>query len=394
MDDLHKPLGLSNDEEPNRPWIKPAMGAAAVCLTSLAAYVFIDARQATKTIVALNETVTVESKQKPNKQATKKSDASESEALPLDENGEIDYSKMKPLSPLEPAEVIDPQPKKQPVKPAFVPKKLAKKSASDWLPVPDLIEKSEFGPLPKVSSGNVRPLDAYSRSSGMIGANRVALVIGGLGLSQTGTQQAIEDLPSNITLGFSPFGNSLQRWMQKARKQGHEVILQLPMEPLGYPTIDPGPRTLNSKVPRGENLKNLRWSLARMTNYPLVMNYLGAGMSNKSGTMRPLLKEIRNRGLGYIDDGSVRASQIINIAKDISLPHIKGSVVIDAVREEAKIRASLRNLEALARQKGFALGTATAFPQTVAIIAAWVEEAQKRGILIVPASNLIKDYSP
>ena len=63
---------------------------------------------------------------------------------------------------------------------------------SDWVPLPDLVEKSEFGPLPKISDGDVRPLDAYSQASGMTGANRVAIIVGGLGLSQTGTQSAIK----------------------------------------------------------------------------------------------------------------------------------------------------------------------------------------------------------
>ena len=87
------------------------------------------------------------------------------------------------------------------------------------MPLPDLVEKSEFGSLPRISNSNVRPLDAYSQSSGLTGANRVALIVGGLGLSQTGTQAAIKALPPSISLGFSPFGNSLQRWMQNADRK-------------------------------------------------------------------------------------------------------------------------------------------------------------------------------
>ncbi|MEE9313487.1 MAG: divergent polysaccharide deacetylase family protein [Rhizobiaceae bacterium] len=387
MDDLHKPLGQTEQKTQAIKWQKPAMIVGSICLLSLAAYVFIDARDATKTVVALNDATS--EKTAPITPIKPTADNPQLAPLPLDENGEIDISKMKPLSPLEPLEAI-----KKPVSPVFIPKVKPQKTRASWVPIPDLIERSEFGHLPRVSAGNIRPLDAYSQSSGMIGANRIAIVIGGLGLSQTGTQQAIEDLPASITLAFSPYGNSLHRWMQAAKKGGHEVVLQLPMEPLGYPAINPGAHTLNSKTTKGENLRNLRWSLGRMTNYPLVMNYLGAGMSNKPGAMRPILKEIRKRGLGYIDDGSIRASQVLNIAKDISLPHVRGAIVIDKVREEAKIRSNLRNLEALARQKGFALGSATAFPQSVAIVKAWAEEARKRGILIVPASNLITDYSP
>lgn len=386
MDDLHKPLGQKPEPGKKRNWLLPIFGFLAVGLMSLAAYFFIDARDATKTLVALNDN-DGELSAPTTIPSTKPTDGA---AIESNGNGSLDLSKIKPLSPLLP---LDGDEVPSAPKPAFTPKPTPVKRTPDWVPVPDLVERTEFGPLPRISEGGVRPLDAYSQSSGSVGANRVALIVGGLGLSQTGTQEAIAALPSSVTLGFSPFGNSLQRWMQLARKEGHEVILQLPMEPLGYPTIDPGPQTLTSKADAGENLRNLRWAMGRMTNYPLVMNYLGAGLANNSAVLQPILDEVRKRGLGYIDDGSIQASMAVNLAREMRLPNAQGSLVVDSVRQEQKIKSRLQTLEAVARQRGFAIGSATAFPETISAVAAWTKEAERRGILIVPASNLLKDYA-
>ena len=38
----------------------------------------------------------------------------------------------------------------------------------------------------------------------------------------------------------------LQEQVNKARAGGHEILLQVPMEPVGYPGTNPGPRTLLS----------------------------------------------------------------------------------------------------------------------------------------------------
>ncbi len=76
------------------------------------------------------------------------------------------------------------------------------------------------------------------------GAPRVAIVIGGLGLSQTGTQSAIDKLPPEVELAFASNGNSLDRWMQAARRAGHEILMQVPLEPFDYPNVDPGRNTL------------------------------------------------------------------------------------------------------------------------------------------------------
>ena len=399
MSDLHKPLKPAQTSARPKAWLKPALLLVGISIAGLAAYQFWKQQQSQKTVVAINDPKPAATPSRPegstNPSPTNDNSASDPQANSRIADAEsqtgLDLSKVKPLSPLLPLDGEEAA--KKPPQPTFKPKPQPRSQTSQWVPRPDLIEQSEYGPLPRISDGGMRPLDAYSQSNGTVGANRIAVIVGGLGLSQTGTQQAIRLLPSEITLGFSPFGNSLQRWVQVARREGHEVVLQLPMEPLGYPTIDPGPRTLNSQVETGENLKNLRWSLARMTNYPLVMNYLGAGVSNKSKVMRPILQEVRQRGLGYIDDGTVQVSQALNIARDLSLPHAKGSMLIDTSRNPDSIRAKLKNLESIAKQRGFVIGTASAFPQTVKVIAEWAEEAKRRDILLVPVSNLLTDYS-
>ncbi|MEM9734079.1 MAG: divergent polysaccharide deacetylase family protein [Pseudomonadota bacterium] len=397
MSDLHKPLSAAKPREAKRPslWI-PFIAIAATLLLSISGFWFFWEHRggASKRVAIAEQSDTPEQSQpRTSTQATQQTgqDDESDGAIGINPNGSLDLSKVKKLSPLLPIDQEDGAPEPSP-KPAFVPKTAPANRLSDWVPRPELVEQSAFGPLPKISPTGIRPLDAYSRSSGLIGANRVAIIIGGFGLSQTGSQRAIAQLPSSITLGFSPIGNSLQRWMQTARREGHEVLLQLPMEPLGYPTVNPGPRTLVSTATEAQNRENLHWSLARMTNYPVVMNYLGAGLGTKPEALQLILAEIRRRGLGFIDDGSAQASRAYAMAQEMGIPNAQASIVLDSNRNADQIRAKLNNLEALAKAKGFAIGTASVFPETVAVVAEWAKQAQRRGILIVPASNLIKDY--
>ncbi|MEL7229872.1 MAG: divergent polysaccharide deacetylase family protein [Pseudomonadota bacterium] len=397
MSDLHKPLSAAKPKAPNT--IAKWVPLAAITLTLVIAlsgfWVFIQNRDSAVQRVAINSEADKPASSSPPPNVDPAREAGQTGPgegeIGINPDGTLDLSKVKKLSPLLPIDqedgAADPTPK-----PAFVPKPVPSNPLSDWVPRPDMVEQSAFGPLPKISPGGIRPLDAYSKSSGLIGANRVAIILGGLGLSQTGSQKAIAELPSSITLGFSPIGNSLQRWMQAARREGHEVVLQLPMEPLGYPAINPGPRTLVSSASEAQNRENLHWAMARMTNYPLVMNYLGAGLGTKPEALRPILAEIRRRGLGYIDDGSAQASRTLTLAQEMGIPNAQGSIVLDGNRNADQIRAKLNNLEALAKARGFAIGTASIFPETVAVVKEWAQQAKRRGILIVPASNLIKDY--
>ena len=259
------------------------------------------------------------------------------------------------------------------------------------LPDKALIEPSDTGPLPVRSADGRRPFDVYARPwSGARGA-RVAIVVGGLGVSQTGTQQAIEKLPAEVTLAFASQGNSLGRWMQDARHKGHEIVMQVPLEPFDYPTVNPGRNTLTIAASPEQNLEELRWSLSRITNYTGIMNYMGARFTADAAAMAPVMAELGKRGLAYYDDGSSSRSKAAELALQSGVPYASADAAIDSVRDRGEILKKLDELERIARAKGFAIGVGSAFDVTVDAIAGWAQEAKKRGIEIVPISAVASD---
>ncbi len=259
------------------------------------------------------------------------------------------------------------------------------------IPDPDLIEKTEVGQLPIRAADGRRPFDVYARPwSGTRGA-RVAIVIGGMGVSQTSTQAAIDRLPPEITLGFAPQGNSLSRWAQAARKKGHEILLQVPMEPFDYPRVDPGRGTLIVDATPAANLKVLHDSMGRLTNYAGVMNYLGARFTSEPAALDPIMHDVGERGLLYLDDGTSARSQADALSGANRAPYAAGDIVIDQVQDKKEIMKSLDQLEATARAKGSAIAIGTGFDVTVEAVTEWAKGAQKRGIEIVGVASLARD---
>ena len=259
------------------------------------------------------------------------------------------------------------------------------------LPDRALVEDSETGPLPKRAEDGRRPFDVYARPwSGARGA-RVAIVIGGLAVSQTGTQAALAKLPPEVTLGFASGGNSIGRWMQEGRRKGHEIVMQVPMEPFDYPNVDPGRDTLTVEAAPDDNLRAMRRVLSRTTNYTAVMNYMGARFTADEQALSPIMRELAARGLGYLDDGSSARSRAPELAAQEKMPLAVADTQIDAVQDRAAILKKLDELEATARARGSAIGIGSAFDMTVDAVAAWVNEARMRGIEIVPISAVAND---
>lgn len=251
-----------------------------------------------------------------------------------------------------------------------------------------LIEETAEGKLPIVAPDGTRPVDRYARPWSGARGTRIAIVVGGLGLSQSGTQRALDTLPEDITLAFASSGNSLFRWMPVARRGGHEILLQLPLEPFDYPANDPGRLTLVSEDSAATNLKRLHESLGRMTNYTGVMNYLGGKFLADPDALEPVMKDIMDRGLLFLDDGSSAQSLSGTYAKAFGGPHAFADVVLDQEVSKAAVLKKLDELERIALRKGTAIGVASAFDESIDAVTQWAREAQGRGIEIVGVSVL------
>lgn len=258
------------------------------------------------------------------------------------------------------------------------------------VPLSDLIEPGPYGLLPKIADDGWRPFDAYARPAEAFGTVRIAIVVGGIGINAAGSEMAIARLPGEVSLALAPYGADLSGWAARGREAGHELLLQLPLEPIDFPNSDPGPHTLLADGSPAENIDRLHWLLAQFTTYAGVITYAGGRFLSDREAIAPLLDELAARGLMLIDDGSVRQSNSGEAAAGI-LPFARADMVLDFDISAEAVAAKLAELEALARQRGYAIASASAFPVTIQQIALWAETAVREGIELVPVTSLAND---
>ena len=264
------------------------------------------------------------------------------------------------------------------------------------VPVAALVEKSRFGPLPKIAADGRQPSKIYAKPTphnALPQAGepaRIAILINGLGLSELATSQAINMLPGNVTLAFSPYGRNLQNWVRLSREAEHEVMLQIPLEPFDYPDNDPGPHTLLSNLSPEENLKRLQWLMARFTGYVGITNHMGAKFVSTQSAFLPILEELKSRGLIFLDDGTSARSTASAIARDLGLGFSAAQFVIDATQTPEGIDEALARLETVAHENGLSIGVATSLPFTIERIAQWSRTLSKKGMVLVPISAAIR----
>ena len=264
----------------------------------------------------------------------------------------------------------------------------------DAAPDNRLVERSRYGLLPRVGADRARPFDVYARpifpsSRLKSGSPRIALVVAGLGLNPNGAQTAISRLPAAVTLGFAPYGGTIDQLAADARDAGHETVLQAPMEGFSNPADDAGPHMLKAEASEADNIDALRWLMGSFTGYVAVVNHLGGRFTADKRALAPILSEIAARGLGYLDDGSSPRSVAPDIAATLGMPSARADIEIDANPSPEAIDAALARLIDLARERGAAIGVATASPASIERLARWAAALEAKGVALTPLSALM-----
>lgn len=251
-------------------------------------------------------------------------------------------------------------------------------------PIAGLTQPSPVGPLPVIGTDGRTPYQAYSRPFTSNGKPKVALVMGGLGLNAAATRAAIERLPPAITLSFVAYADGLQAWIDLARANGHEVMIEAPMEPMDAVNNDPGPYALLASANTTETTKRVEWILSRATGYFGVTNYLGGRFLTSDGPMTAFMMSLRQRGLAFVDDGTASKKTLPG------LPRISADTVVDADLSPESIQKQLVLLESTAGQHGQSLGSAFAYPLTLEVVNRWAAGLTARGYQLAPASALAR----
>ncbi len=257
-------------------------------------------------------------------------------------------------------------------------------------PDPALVEETRLGLLPRISPGGRKPWQAYARpfdASNRL--PRIAIIINNLGHSGAATEAAIQRLPGAVTLAFAPYSKRLGQWIALARAAGHEVLLDLPMEPVRYPTRVRGAHTLLTSLTAEQNMSRLHWVLSRVTGYVGVVNQMGSRFTASEPHVLPVLMELRRRGLLFVDSRSALRSVAARVAADLGLPRAVNNRFIDSNASRDAIDARLSSLERIARKRGSAVGIGAPFPVTIDRLARWARGLDARKLTLAPISAVV-----
>lgn len=216
----------------------------------------------------------------------------------------------------------------------------------------------------------------------------IVIVIDDMGLDQSRSRRVL-DLPAPLTLSYLPYARDLQAQTQAARGRGHELMLHLPMEPTSS-ALDPGPNALLTTLAEDAIRRRTAMALDSFTGYVAVNNHMGSRFTTWRPGVETALKEMRARGLAWLDSRTHAQSVGGQVASELGLPHLDRHVFLDDVDQADAVRQQLVETERIARQQGIAIAIGHPHDATIRALAEWLPTLRGKGFAQGPISAALK----
>jgi polysaccharide deacetylase 2 family uncharacterized protein YibQ len=265
-------------------------------------------------------------------------------------------------------------------KPDVLPASLPKPLPFPLLPPEEAIRN----PLPALLARPPAPRRVRRPSRGQ---GCIAIVIDDLGLNEASTRRAIA-LPAAVTLSFLPYGKNLDALTAQAREAGHELLLHVPMEPVGRES--PGPDALYVGLSPDEIRARLTQALARFSGYDGVNNHMGSKFTADRAGMETVMSVLRERDLFFLDSYTNGKSIAADVAREGGVPTETRDIFLDDDPSLAAINAQLARTELVAKRKGYAIAIGHPNSSLLLALEQWLPEAERQGYTVVPVGALAR----
>ena len=255
-------------------------------------------------------------------------------------------------------------------------------------PIQGLSRQTPYGNVPAKAENGDTAFTRYAKPfQTNVNSKSVAIIIGGLGLDAEITTRAILDLPEQVTLSFAAHSPQLQNWIDQARENGHEVLLEIPME--ANDSSDQASNTLIVTDDIAVNTRRLDSLLSKGSGYFAVTNYNGDKFLSRSDVVAPVMNYFSDAGLGFVFDGSFDAVALPALATNGKLPFIDGEMILDEIDNSTLTKSKLDLLSQKALTGSQPIGIGFAYRSTISSVTEWAETTSNQGIVLVPVSHLM-----
>jgi polysaccharide deacetylase 2 family uncharacterized protein YibQ len=253
------------------------------------------------------------------------------------------------------------------------------------------IEEKPRAASPQVAAAAAQPEQAWRRYAvpfrDLNSRPLIAIVIDDVGLDRPHSKRAWE-LPGPLTMSFLPYAKDLREQARDARAHGQELMLHLPMEPVGH--ADPGPNALLVTLGDADLRARVTAALDSFDGYVGVNNHMGSRFTAFKPGMETMLRLLRQRGLLFLDSRTSAQSLGNSLAQEMGVASLTRNVFLDDDMSIDQVRRKLAETEGVARRQGFVVAIGHPHEATLQALSEWLPGVAAKGMALAPITAVLR----
>ena len=216
----------------------------------------------------------------------------------------------------------------------------------------------------------------------------VAIIIDDLGYDIK-IAEKLSQLGAMLTFSILPHSPYQKKIANLSQSKGFETILHLPMEPMEYPSADPGPGTLLTSMTPDQLLDQLEKDLDAVPFIKGVNNHMGSKMTAESSQLYQIFTILKKRDLYFIDSRTTMNTLCKPSSRLFQIPFAQRDIFLDHRQDPKFIRQQIKKLVEIAKQNGQAIGIGHPHMTTYDVLREMLPVLQKE-VQLVPTSKIVR----
>ncbi|WP_052675939.1 divergent polysaccharide deacetylase family protein [Paenibacillus sp. IHBB 10380] len=221
--------------------------------------------------------------------------------------------------------------------------------------------------------------------------HKVAVIIDDFGNGQKGTEEILS-MPVKLTVAVMPFLKTSHSDAELAHKQGHDVLVHMPMEPKQGNVSWLGPGAITSKLSDAEIRKRVEDAIDDIPHAIGMNNHMGSRITGDERIMSIVLQVCKERGLLFVDSRTNYRSVAGKLSAKIGMPAIENNIFLDDVHTRSHITKQLQAVENWAKEHQICVTighVGTQGEKTAAVLKNRIPEMKQR-VQFIGISDLAK----
>lgn len=216
---------------------------------------------------------------------------------------------------------------------------------------------------------------------------KIAIVIDDWGYNLNNLH-ILDRIDSPLTCSVLPALSYSREISEELHRRGREIILHLPMEPHEKYRLEKN--TILTSMDETTIGNVIEQDLINVIYAKGVSNHMGSLATENARTMEIIFKELKKRGLFFLDSFVTSNTVCSGLASRMGLPLAKRDVFLDNTQDPDYIKKQIYKLKMKAKSKAWAIGICHNHPVTLEVLAQVIPELKKEGYKFVFVSELVK----